>query len=205
MRISDALLYAILDLGYVDYNKAMAVCSDLLDGGVGMLQLRAKSFLPERLTPLAQDLAQACSERQVPFIVNDFPELAGEVGADGIHVGQDDLPVARAREISGCRIVGKSTHSVEQARAAMGEAPDYIGFGPLFSTPTKPDYIPVGLQGIRQVNDLSSVPVFCIGGIKPDNLSEVVAFGAERVVIVSGLLQAQDIAGTCRQCLALLK
>jgi thiamine-phosphate pyrophosphorylase len=101
-------------------------------------------------------------------------------------------------------IVGKSTHSVEQAVAAEREGADYIGFGPIFSTPTKPDYPPVGLSQIREVHERVSIPVFCIGGIKLENLGQVIAAGAERVVIVSGLLHADDVAGYARDARCLL-
>src|SRR5439155_15634664 len=97
-------------------------------------------------------------------------------------------------------LVGKSTHSVEQAVAAEREGADYIGFGPIFSTPTKPDYSPIGLAQIREVHDRLSIPVFCIGGIKSENLAHVIAAGAERVVIVSGRLQANGIAGCGGAC-----
>jgi thiamine-phosphate pyrophosphorylase len=126
-------------------------------------------------------------------------------GADGVHVGQDDLPVTRVREVVGPEaIVGLSTHSLDQATAAVALKPDYIGFGPLFATPTKPDYVPVGLEDIREVHARVDLPVFCIGGIKLENLETVLAAGARRVVIVSGILQASDVPGYCGECLSLL-
>jgi thiamine-phosphate pyrophosphorylase len=100
--------------------------------------------------------------------------------------------------------VGKSTHSLEQAVAAQKEDADYIGFGPLFATPTKPDYPPIGLSAIRKVHNAVRIPVFCIGGIKRENLPSVMAAGAKRVVIVSGILQAPDIANYARACKKLL-
>jgi thiamine-phosphate pyrophosphorylase len=120
-------------------------------------------------------------------------------------VGQDDLPVAEARRIASCpALIGKSTHSPDQAAAAEREGADYIGFGPLFATPTKPDYTPVGLDQIRRVHELVKIPIFCIGGIKLENLSSVLAAGARRVVIVSGILQAADVAGYTRAAKAML-
>jgi thiamine-phosphate pyrophosphorylase len=101
-------------------------------------------------------------------------------------------------------LVGKSTHSVEQARAAFGEGADYIGFGPIFATPTKPDYVPIGLSGIKQVHAEVNLPTFCIGGIKIDNLKDVIAAGARRIAIVSGLLKASDIAAYAREAKRLL-
>src|SRR6185312_8114633 len=101
-------------------------------------------------------------------------------------------------------LIGKSTHSFEQALAAQEEKADYIGFGPLFATPTKPDYPPIGLSDIGAVHDQVRLPIFCIGGIKLENLRTVVAAGAHRVVIVSGLLQAPDITAHARACKDLL-
>ena len=139
--------------------------------------------------------AQACA-----FILNDHPELVSEMGADGIHVGQDDLSVAEARAQAGAgALVGKSTHSLEQAIAAEKEGADYIGVGPVFATPTKPDYVPVGPALIGQVRAAVRVPQFCIGGINEQTLGEVLDAGARRVVIVSALLQSRDMAAYCRR------
>ena len=110
-----------------------------------------------------------------------------------------------ARRLAGPgALVGKSTHSVEQALATSAEKPDYIGFGPLFATPTKPDYRPIGLADIHEVHRRLEIPIFCIGGIKLENLPTVLASGARRCVIVSGILQADDVSGYCRECLSYL-
>lgn len=198
-------MYGILDLGYASVGKLEATARRMLDGGVDILQLRAKQLSAEELRPHAESIAPICREFKVPFILNDHPELVSSTGADGVHVGQDDLAVSRARELAGPdAIVGLSTHSVAQAVSALQAGPDYIGFGPLFATPTKPDYPPIGVDGIRTVHELVSLPVFCIGGIKLENLPAVRAAGAARVVIVSGILQADDVADYCRKCRALL-
>jgi thiamine-phosphate pyrophosphorylase len=135
----------------------------------------------------------------IPLVINDHPQVAAVVGSEGVHVGQDDLTVAETRRIVGpsC-FVGKSTHSEAQARAAMDEGPDYIGFGPLFATGTKPDYTPIGLDAIAKVEKLSTVPVFCIGGVNRDRLPQILAAGARRVVIVSAFLLAADPRGEVR-------
>ena len=127
------------------------------------------------------------------------------MGADGVHVGQDDLSVAEARKLAGGDvIVGKSTHSLEQAVAAEKEGPDYIGVGPIYATATKPDYVPVGPALIGQVRAAVRVPQFCIGGVNETTLPEVIAAGARRIVIVSALLQSADIPAYCRRVRALL-
>ena len=203
--LQEARLYGILDLGYVSEEDALAVATKMLVGGVQLLQLRAKGRSPQDIRSLARDMAQLCRAYHVPFVLNDHPELVKETGADGAHVGQDDASVAEARALAGEHaIIGKSTHSLAQALAAQREGPDYIGFGPLFATPTKPDYPPIGLNEITQAQRLVSLPVFCIGGIKRENLSGVLAAGAQRVVIVSGILRASDPRAYCQACRDLL-
>ena len=198
-------LYAILDLGYVAPERAEYVARDLIRGGADLIQLRGKKESVEALTHLAEKLHRLTSSAGVPLIINDHPEIARDVALEGLHLGQDDLAIAAAREIIGrdCWI-GKSTHSLAQATAAVAEGPDYIGFGPLFATPTKPDYAPIGIDEIRRVHELVQLPIFCIGGIKVANLPAVLAAGAKRVVIVSGLLQSDDVAGATRAAKALL-
>ena len=135
-------------------------------------------------------------------MINDFARLAAEIGADAVHIGQDDGTLAEARKIVGpSMLVGRSTHSPAQAQAALAEGFDYIGFGPLFPTPTKRGRPGIGLDNVPLVNQSvgEKIPVFCIGGINLDNLTEVIRAGAERVVIVSALLTAADIAATVRQ------
>jgi len=202
---ADCRLYGILDLGYVTVENAVSMTCRMLEGGVEILQLRAKTFPVETIAAVAGEVLPICRSFGVPFILNDHPELVLPTGADGVHVGQDDLSVPRVREMVGAEsLIGLSTHSLPQAVAAQDVKPDYIGFGPLFATPTKPDYVPAGLEDIREVHRQVSLPVFCIGGIKLENLETVLAAGARRVVIVSGILQAADVTEYCRKCLDLL-
>ena len=197
--LNRAQLYTILDLGYVAPARAEAATEELLEGGADLIQLRGKKHGVEELAGLAEKLHGLTSAAEVPLIVNDHPEIARDLSLEGLHLGQDNLTIAAAREIVryDCWI-GKSTHSVTQARAALAEGADYIGFGPLFATPTKPDYPPIGMDEIRRVHELVQLPIFCIGGIKLENLAEVLAAGAKRVVIVSGLLESADIAAATR-------
>ncbi len=209
MKINpDATLYGILDLGYVAPAAAPRMLEQMLEGGVDIIQLRAKNVPLPEVGTLARELHPLARTAEIPFILNDAPALAGELGLEGAHVGQDDLAISEARRlIPG--ILGLSTHSVEQAVTAARPAnsedrPDYIGFGPLFATPTKPDYTPIGTEEIRRVHELVDLPIFCIGGIKRENLEAVVAAGARRVVIVSGILQAEDVTAYCRDVKAML-
>lgn len=200
-------LYAILDLGYVQAGEAVAVTRALLAGGADLLQLRAKGHPPGEIEHLARLLLPLCRDAGVPFIVNDYPAIAMAVGADGIHIGQDDGTLAATREIVGPdMMVGRSTHSPEQARAALEEGFDYIGFGPLFPTPTKLGRPGIGMANIPGVMAEvgSRIPVFCIGGVKRSNLPEVLAAGAKNVVIVSDLLTAEDVETATREAAALI-
>ena len=203
--LSDCHLYGILDLGYVPAANIEETARRMLDGGVDILQLRAKGHAADGIRALADRVLPVCRTFDVPMILNDHPELVPLTGADGVHVGQDDMPVPQVRTIVGPQaLVGLSTHSLAQAEASADVSPDYIGFGPLFSTPTKPDYVAIGLDEIRAAHERVRVPIFCIGGIKRENLPTVLAAGARRVVIVSGILQAADVSGYCRQCRSLL-
>ena len=175
------------------------VTADLVTGGVDLVQLRAKKLPVDQIVPLAEAMLPVTRAGQVPLVINDHPEIAAKLGAEGVHVGQDDQSVARARDVVGnACFVGKSTHSLSQAEAAVEEGADYIGFGPLFATGTKPDYVPIGLDDISEVHRRVQIPIFCIGGVNPQRLDQILAAGARRVVIVSAFLQAADIASEVR-------
>ena len=194
--MNNARLYAILDLGYVVEENAESVTASLLAGGAGLLQLRAKNQDLATIERVARRLLPLCRQAGVPFVLNDHAALAVAIGADGLHIGQDDGSLADARKIVGPYLfIGRSTHSLDQARIALAEGFDCIGFGPLFPTPTKAGRPSIGLQDIaameREVG--SKIPAFCIGGITPETLPQVLAAGARRVVIVSALLTAADI------------
>jgi len=204
--ISEALLYGILDLGYVNPLRLEHVTERLMEGGVDLLQLRAKGFEEEEIEGFARRIVSLTEAAGVPLILNDHPELVPSIGAQGAHVGQDDFGVSDARWRAGralagevaLPVIGKSTHSLSQALDAVEQGADYIGFGPLFSTPTKPGRPAIGMTDIAEVHRIVTIPIFCIGGIKRENLEQVLDAGARRVVVVSGILQAADIAGYCR-------
>jgi thiamine-phosphate pyrophosphorylase len=205
-KLSECQLYGILDLSYVDNSDAVPVAEAMMEGGVDLIQLRGKGRPIEELVDLAANLHELTARFSMPLIVNDHAEVAIKVPVEGVHVGQDDDAIAAVRRKVGRQVlVGKSTHRLEQALAAQREGADYIGFGPIFVTPTKPDYQPIGLKEIDGVHRDVVVPIFCIGGITIDNLNEVIAAGARRVAIVSGLLKAPDIAKYARACKNLLE
>ena len=177
----------------------------MIEGDVDLIQLRGKRQSITELVDLASELHKITCRSSIPLIVNDHAEIARKVPVEGVHVGQKDDSISLAREKAGrAIIVGKSTHNLAQAAAAQREGADYIGFGPIFATPTKPDYEPIGLQDIKQLHVDVQLPIFCIGGIKIDNLEQVIAAGARRVAIVSGLLKASNIVEYARACKKLL-
>ncbi len=202
--LAECRLYGIVDTGYVSVDHLAACTRELCEGGVRVLQLRAKGFSTDQLLSAAPLVQQVCRAAGALFVLNDDPVAAADLGADAVHVGQDAGPLAEIRRIVGERmLIGRSTHSVSQALAALDEGADYIGFGPLFPTPTKPGRPAVGLQDIATVEGKvgQHIPVFCIGGITSATLPSVLAAGARRVVIVSHLLCAPDRAGLARELL----
>jgi thiamine-phosphate pyrophosphorylase len=197
--LHDCRLYGIIDLGYVERSDACRFVEQMIESGVDLIQLRGKGRSIEELSDIAAALHQLTMKSYTPLIVNDHAEVASRVPLEGVHVGQDDDSIEAARHQAARDIlVGKSTHSVEQARAAQREGADYIGFGPIFATPTKPGYTPIGLADIRRVHAEVRVPIFCIGGININNLQSVIDAGAKRVVIVSALLKARSIVDYAR-------
>jgi len=192
--IGNCFLYGIVDMGYVPEENVGIVTGQLVAGGIDVLQLRAKGYLKSRIASLARAMLPITKPAGVPLIVNDYPDLLREVEADGCHVGQKDFSVAQARDLAGRNcIVGRSTHSLEQAESAQQEGADYLGFGPLFPTATKPSAAAVGLDQLGLLHQRVNLPIFCIGGVKLGNLSGILRAGARRVCIVSDLLCASDV------------
>src|SRR5205809_2530755 len=162
-------LYGIIDLGYVQEANVARVVEQMIEGGVDLVQLRGKGKSLDELAGHAARLHELTAGSSTPLIVNDHAEIASQIPIEGVHVGQDDDSIEVARRKAGRQIlVGKSTHSFEQALAAQREGADYIGFGPIFATPTKPNYRPIGLSDIARVHTEVSLPIFCIGGINID-------------------------------------
>jgi thiamine-phosphate pyrophosphorylase len=174
------------------------------EGGADVVQFRDKLITGKERYRVAARLRNICRDAGVIFIVNDALEVALAVGADGVHLGQDDLPVREAKKLMhpmGIKnfLVGCSTHSLEQAQEAERQGADYIGIGPVFATPTKPTYNPVGLELVRAVTSRVRVPHVAIGGIDATNVGQVLAAGAERVAVVRAVCGADDITTAAKQ------
>ena len=200
--LASCRLYGILDTGYVAPADMGVMTQKLLHGGIRVLQLRAKKSSEAEIIAMAQQILPVVRAAGGIFLINDHPHLVEVIGADGAHIGQDDMTVAQARQLAGEKaLIGLSTHSLEQVERALSQQPDYIGFGPLFATPTKPDYKPIGLADIAKAQGIVPFPIFCIGGITSKTVPQVVAAGVQRVVVVSDLLKAEDPSAKAQELL----
>ncbi len=176
-----------------------AMVSAACAGGADVVQLRDKSLSSRDLFRLAKDLQAICDKTGALFILNDRVDVALAADVDGVHVGQEDLPVRVVRQIMGHKkIIGCSTHSTAQALAAVGDGADYISCGPLFATPTKPDYSPVGLELVKEYRRLVRTPFVAIGGIDAANVAQAIAAGADRVAVVRAIAGAPDVEKATR-------
>ena len=203
-RLRNARLYFVCDAK--PRGKAPdELLAAAIKGGAGLIQMREKEArADEELVALSEPFRRAARDHDVLFILNDRPDLVAACGADGVHIGQDDMPVAEARAAAGpTAVVGLSTHSAEQVDAACtavgGARPDQISVGPVWETPTKEGRPAAGLGLIRHAAAHATLPWFAIGGIDPDNVGEVVAAGAERIVVVRAIRDAPDPEAAARR------
>ncbi len=193
-------LYLVTDSGLSRGRPQVEVVEAALRGGVTVVQYREKSAPTRRMVEEARELRQLCRAAGVPFVVNDRVDVALAVDADGVHVGQDDMPAALARRLIGKgRILGVSACSVEEARRAEADGADYIGASPIFATPTKPDAPEaMGIEGLRALVRAVGIPVVAIGGVNAENAAEIIAAGASGVAVVSAIVAADDVQEAAR-------
>lgn len=204
-KLNRARLYVVLGASSAAGRPVEEIAREAVLGGADIIQLRIKDLETSELIQKARSVGRVVRDLGALFIVNDDPIAALEAGADGVHVGQDDLSVARTRQTIGTDLLlGKSTHSVEQATAAAQEDADYLGFGPLFSTPTKPDYQAIGPDQIRSVLGKFPKPFFAIGGIDLQTAPRVLALGAERIAVVRAVQDAPDVRAAAKAFKTLL-
>jgi thiamine-phosphate pyrophosphorylase len=187
-RLDDARLYFVVEAGASD-----RLLDAALAGGCDLLQLRDHDASDDQLLAAAERFRDACDRRGALFVINDRPDLALQCGADGVHVGQDDLPVHAVRRLMGPDVViGLSTHSPEQFDAGLESAADYLSAGPVWETPTKAGRPAAGIELVRHAAATATKPFFAIGGIDESNIAEVVAAGATRAVVVRAIRDAAD-------------
>jgi thiamine-phosphate pyrophosphorylase len=206
MRLVLPRLYVILDAALITSSERECAQS-LAEAGVRLLQYRNKSAPARQYLENSRELAEALRPRGVSFFVNDRPDVAFLAGATGVHVGQDDLDVEQARRVAGPdKLVGVSTHNLEQFQKAAAGTADYIAVGPVFSTSSKANPDPVvGLDFIRSVRRLTDKPVVAIGGITLDRAASVIEAGADSVAVISGILGAPNPAQRARQYIDVLE
>jgi len=193
-------LYAIIDSQSLSGRSQVEVTSQAIRGGAKTIQLRDKIRSKKELLPIAQQLKNLCAEHNVLFIVNDYLDIALAAGADGLHLGQDDLPIKEARKLLPIdKVLGCSTTTVDQAVTAEAEGADYIAVGSIYPTPSKETAKVVGLDRLHQIRRAVTLPLVAIGGINKDNAAEVMAAGADSVAVISAILQAGDIEEATRE------
>jgi len=203
-RLRQMRLYVLIS-SHLCKKGPFDVAKEVLAGGADCLQLREKQLNAGQYLTLAKKLADLCHEHDRLFIVNDRPDVAAAAGADGVHLGQEDLPLASARQVLPSRMtVGLSTHNIDQARKALNDGADYIGVGPVFATGTKPTAQPVGTEYVRQAAEID-LPQAVIGGINLDNLSEVLNAGAKCVAVCSAIICSENPAVATRRFAERLK
>ena len=186
-------LYAILDPEQTRGRPAQRVLAALLEAGVSILQLRVKSLPPVDFLELAKQARAVTRAHGCKLIINDRVDIALACGADGVHLGQDDLPLRAGRKLMGQKIIGISTHDLDQARAAERDGADYIGFGPMFGTRTKATgYEARGPEMLQQIRRAVTLPIVAIGGIMEGNVQEVWQAGADSVAIIGDVLHDND-------------
>ncbi len=196
----DYTLYLVTDAGLSQGRTHAQVVEAALRGGVTVVQYREKSAGTRKMIEEARELRQLCRAAGVPFIVNDRIDVALAVDADGVHVGQDDMPAPLARRLIGKgRILGVSAGSPEEARKAEADGADYIGASPIFATPTKADApAPMGVEGLRQLARVVSIPVVAIGGINAGNAQSMILAGAAGVAVISAIVAAENVEAAAK-------
>jgi len=194
-------LYVVLGREFSRGRDFLEVAEKAIAGGARAIQLREKEWSKREILPWAYRLRELTREHQVTFILNDHPDIALAVEADGVHLGQDDFPLREARRIAGPNfILGASTHSVGEARKAVEEGADYINIGPIFPTGTKKGVIaPVGPDMITEVTSVVKHPFTVMGGVKLNNVEEVLKRGARRIAVVTAVVSADDITAAARE------
>lgn len=207
MKGPDLSLYLVLDPGLCQVHSMVETARLAVAGGATIVQLRDKEGGTAALVEVGRELMRVLAGRGVPLIVNDDVEAALAIGADGLHVGQDDLPVREARRLLGAgRILGLSVETEDAARGVDPSIVDYVGVSPVFGTPTKPDHKPsVGLDGLARMVAASPVPAVAIGGLKAEHVPAVLASGAAGIAVVSAICGQPEPAAAARWLAAAIR
>ena len=211
--LADCRLYAFVDAAYLHGRAPEIIAQQLCDGGADLIQLRAKKSSPDEIRAMAKAILPVTRRANVGLVINDYVEIAREVGADFCHLGQEDILGRDARPARPMKCetgrpggatlpelkIGLSTHALEQAKHALAAGADYIAIGPVYATGTKPTAKPVTLEYVRWATMNVTIPWFAIGGINLENLDSVLAAGAKRICVVSAILNAKDVTKACAE------
>lgn len=198
--VEDIHLYCFTPGPFSRGKDPLRLVEEEILGGADVIQLREKQMSKRDRLAFGFKVRELTRKYGVLFIVNDDVDLAMILEADGVHLGQDDIPIQYARPLLGSKIIGVSTHSLDQVRKAVNGGADYIGFGPVFDTKTKEDREKVvGLEMLSEVKGICPIPYVAIGGIKRDNLHALLEAGCNRAAIISDIFLANDIAQRCRE------
>lgn len=201
IRLQNSFLYLVAGRDappgrLLDDNEFLSMIEKSIEGGVDIIQLREKNEKEAKILELAKEIKKIISKTEVLFIVNDRVDLALAADADGVHLGQDDMPISEARKITPEGfLIGLSTHNIEQGRGLINQTPtpDYLAVGPVFPTPTKPDYKPCGLEYVNWASkNLQNIPWFAIGGINESNIGKVIDIGAKKVAVVRAIMNSKN-------------
>jgi len=201
-------LYLITDRKlFADSGEMFAAVEEALKAGVKAIQLRENDLATRELLDMAYRMRELTARYNARLFINDRADIAMCVNADGVHLGQSSMPVYAARKVVGDKfMIGVSTHNLDEALTAEREGADFITFGPIYRTPSKLKYgRPVGIESLKIVAEKVSIPVFGIGGIKPDNAKEVINAGAYGVALISGILSAADVTSASMEYLTQIK
>lgn len=194
LQKDDLLLYAITDRSWLGEETLTEQVEKALKGGITMLQLREKNMPYEQVRQTAIELKTLCRKYSIPFIINDYVELAKEIGADGVHVGQSDTSVSRARALLGENaIIGATAKTVEQALEAQAQGADYLGSGAVFGSVTKLDAKPMEHALLQSICEAVSIPVVAIGGINGENVATLKGRGMAGIAVVGGIFGQENI------------
>lgn len=197
-------LYAVTDRAWVGRQSLYEQIEAAINGGATCIQLREKELGEIEFLKEATEISALCKSRGVPLIINDNVDIAVKCGADGVHVGQDDMSVAQVRRIVGSEmIIGASAHSVEEALEAVKNGADYLGAGAVFATSTKSDTSILPMETLKYICRAADVPVVAIGGINKENIMKLSGSGVDGVALVSAVFSADDIEQECRLLLKL--
>jgi thiamine-phosphate pyrophosphorylase len=204
--LSRIQLYVIADRKICGERNIEEVVGQAIDGGAQMIQYRDKESDDEEFLKTTSRLRVICKGRKIPLIVNDRVEIALRADADGVHLGQEDLPIPEARGTLGCdKIIGKSAKTIQQAKEAEAQGADYVGLGPIFPTTSKDIDQPIGVDVIGRAAKILRIPFFPIGGISLDNLDQVTGAGGRRIAVISAVILSDDVISSAAKLLEKLR